>query len=119
VSDKTAIFELKEKAKWSHDPEERKTAIKELSIHGKNAIPSLQEISNVTAYEEIKMACLEAIQAVGAKEAESRGGSGVATSSATVTSTDTNHQKKAKENEKEKEEVSVAESEFRLADLPP
>ena len=118
MSDKTTIFELKEKAKWSHDPEERKTAIKELSIHGQNAIPSLQEILNVTAFEEIKMACLAAIQAVGAEEVKSRGGE-VATSSATVTSTDANHQKKAKENEKEKEGVSVAESEFRLADLPP
>ena len=58
------LFELKETAKWSSDPEERKAAIKELSTHGENAIYELQEIANITAYEDIKNACAEAIKSM-------------------------------------------------------
>ena len=68
MSDKTVLFELKEKAKWSRDPEEMKTAIKELSTHGNIAVPSLREILNVTAYEEIRMACIDAIKVIVAEE---------------------------------------------------
>jgi hypothetical protein len=62
--DRMTLFELKEKAKWSSDPEERKAAIKELSTHGENAISELQEIASITAYEDIKNACAEAIKSV-------------------------------------------------------
>jgi hypothetical protein len=55
---------LKEKAKWSSDPEEKKAAIKELSTHGENAISELQEIMSITAYEDIKSACVEAIKSM-------------------------------------------------------
>jgi hypothetical protein len=64
MSDRMTLFELKEKAKWSRDPEEKKTAIKELSTHGENAISELQEIMNITAYEDIKNACAEAIKSI-------------------------------------------------------
>jgi hypothetical protein len=60
----TLFFELKEKAKWSSDPEEKKAAIKELSTHGENAISELQEIMSITAYEDIKNACAEAIKSM-------------------------------------------------------
>jgi hypothetical protein len=60
----TLSFELKEKAKWSSDPEEKKAAIKELSTHGENAISELQEIMSITAYEDIKSACVEAIKSM-------------------------------------------------------
>jgi len=60
----TLFFELKEKAKWSSDPEEKKAAIKELSAHGENAISELQEIMSITAYEDIKSACAEAIKSM-------------------------------------------------------
>ena len=60
----TLFFELKEKAKWSSDPEEKKAAIKELSTHGENAIFELQEIMSITAYEDIKSACAEAIKSM-------------------------------------------------------
>jgi hypothetical protein len=60
----TLFFELKEKAKWSSDPEEKKAAIKELSTHGENAISELQEIMSITAYEDIKSACAEAIKSM-------------------------------------------------------
>lgn len=60
----TLFFELKEKAKWSSDPEEKKAAIKELSTHGENTISELQEIMSITAYEDIKSACVEAIKSM-------------------------------------------------------
>ena len=62
--ERMTLFELKETAKWSSDPEERKAAIKELSTHGENAISKLQEIANITAYEDIKNACAEAIKSM-------------------------------------------------------
>jgi hypothetical protein len=62
--ERMTLFELKETAKWSSDPEERKAAIKELSTHGENAISELQEIANITAYEDIKNACAEAIKSM-------------------------------------------------------
>jgi hypothetical protein len=65
--DRMKLFELKEKAKWSSDPEEKKTAIKELSTHGENAISELQEIMSITAYEDIKNACAEAIKSIQAR----------------------------------------------------
>ncbi len=64
MSNKMTLFELKEKAKWARDPEEKKTAIKELSTHGENAISELQEIMSITAYEDIKNACAEAIKSM-------------------------------------------------------
>ena len=63
-NDRMTLFELKEKAKWSSDPEEKKAAIKELSTHGDNAISALQEIMSITAYEDIKNACAEAIKSM-------------------------------------------------------
>lgn len=55
---------LKEKAKWSDDLEGKKAAIKKLSTLGEDAISELQEIMNITAYEDIKNACAEAIKSV-------------------------------------------------------
>lgn len=63
----TKIFELKERAKWSKDSAEKKTAIKELSTQGDRALPALGEIMSVTAYDEIKSACMEAIKAIEGK----------------------------------------------------
>jgi cytochrome c5 len=65
----TTIFELKERAKWSKDSAEKKTAIRELSTHGDRALPALGEILSVTAYDDIKAACMEAIKAIEGKEA--------------------------------------------------
>ena len=73
--ERMTLFELKEKAKWSTDPKEKKAAIKELSMHGQDAIYELQEIMNITAYEDIRNACAEAIKSMrtgnGVEEAES------------------------------------------------
>jgi len=69
MSEEVDIRQLKETAKWSNDPIKKKTAIRELSVRGETAISALQEILNVTAYDEIKRACMVAIKAI--KETES------------------------------------------------
>ena len=58
-------------AKWSRSQQEMKTAINELAARGEIALPVLEEILNVTAHEDIKATCIEAIKAVkGKKERE-------------------------------------------------
>ena len=64
------LFGLKEKAKWSTYPEEKKTAIEELSDHGEDAMSELQEIMRTTAYEDIKNACAEAIMSIQTRNKE-------------------------------------------------
>ncbi len=58
------LYELKETAKWSRDPQEMKAAIRELSSYGEEALEALQEILNVTAYEDVKVACSDVIKAI-------------------------------------------------------
>jgi hypothetical protein len=105
MSDITTLFELKEKAKWSADPEEKKVAIKELSTYGENAISELQEIMSITAYEEIRNACAEAIKSMGTRN----------NSTADVTTTAKDQKKEKIKNEAE----GARETGVRLADLPP
>jgi hypothetical protein len=76
MSDRQVLFELKEKAKWARDLEERKAAVKQLLSHGQDAIPSLEEILNVTAYEDIRLACAGAIRALLADSGKSIGAAG-------------------------------------------
>lgn len=95
MSDTKIFFELKERAKWSRDSAEKKTAIRELSAHGDRALPALEEILSVTAYDEVKAECVEAIKAIKGKDA------GTA----------------AKDQKKEEEQKSGAG--VKLADLPP
>jgi hypothetical protein len=64
LSEKKEIWELEQTAKWSHSLRQKKIAIKELSFHGDLAIPYLDEVMNVTTYDEIKAACMEAIKAI-------------------------------------------------------
>jgi hypothetical protein len=56
------MWDLKETAKWASSPEEKKAAIRSLSAQGAAAVPSLEEIMGVTAYDDIKAACAEAIR---------------------------------------------------------
>lgn len=102
MSEEVDIRQLKETAKWSDDPIKKKTAIRELSVRGETALSALQEILNVTAYDEIKSACVVAIKAI--KETESP-----ASDSSNVTAGN------KKNNEKQDEEKGRV----RLADLPP
>jgi hypothetical protein len=104
MSDKMTLFELKEKAKWSTDPEEKKAAIKELSTHGENAISELQEIMNISAYEDIKNACVEAIksiQALSKVEVNETSSTSDSNSSADVTTTTKDQKKEKIENKAE------------------
>lgn len=90
------IFELKERAKWSKDSAEKKTAIRELSTHGDKALAALDEILSVTAYEDVRAACIEAIKAIEGK------GAGAAA-----------------QDQKKEEQKGNAGAEVKLADLPP
>ncbi len=57
------FWKLKESAKWSLDMNERRQAIEELAgSYGKEALQAILEIKDVTAYDEIKKACAEAIR---------------------------------------------------------
>lgn len=116
--DRMTLFELKEKAKWSSDPEEKKAAIKELSTRGENALSELQEIMNITAYEDIRNACAEAIRSIRARNK----GEVNETSSANDSSdsaADVGVTKDQKKEKIENEAESVRETEVRLADLSP
>lgn len=117
MSDKPTLFELKEKAKWSHDPEEKKSAIKELSTHGLNAVPSLEEILNITAYEDVRKVCAETIKLILANSKEGSESAAVSDSNP-ATTTDLMPTKSQKKEEKQEQE-SVAVTEPSLADLPP
>jgi hypothetical protein len=68
--DRMTLFDLKEKAKWSTYPEEKKAAIKEISNHGEDTISELQEIMHTTAYEDIKNTCAEAIMSIQTRNKE-------------------------------------------------
>lgn len=96
LSDTKIFYELKERAKWSQDSVEKKTAIRELSTHGDMPLPALEEILSVTAYDEIKAACMEAIKAIRGKEAGT-----------------------AAQNQKKEDQGSSVGAEAKLADLPP
>ena len=117
-SNRMTLFELKENAKWASDPEEKKRAIKELSNHGEDAISELQEIMSITAYEDIKNACAEAIvsiQARGKVQISETSSENDSNSTTDVIITKAKDQKKEVENEEE----SARETRVRLADLPP
>lgn len=113
------LFELKENAKWASDPEEKKTAIKALSNHGEDAISELQEIMSITAYEDIKNACAEAIISIQARskaqitKTSSENDSNTSTDDIITTAKD-----QKKEEIADKEEAT-RETGVRLADLPP
>lgn len=119
-SNRMTLFELKENAKWASDPEEKKTAIKELSNHGEDAISELQEIMSITAYEDIKNACAEAIISIQARSkvqiTEEISPENDSNSSIDVDITKTKDQKKEEIADKEE---ATRETGLRLADLPP
>jgi hypothetical protein len=68
-SEARELWRIKHRAKWSHSIREKKEAIKELSFHGEKAIPYLEEILNVTTYDEVRNACAEAIKAIKSRAA--------------------------------------------------
>ena len=70
------MWDLKETAKWASNPEEKKAAIRSLSEKGDAAVASLEEIMGITAYDDIKAACAEAIRSVREKNDGSKNASG-------------------------------------------
>jgi len=125
------LFELKEKAKWSSDPEEKKAAIEELSNHEEDAMSELQEIMSITAYEDIKNACAEAIMSIQIRNKEEVKVNETSPSSpspspppthdsnsTTDLSTTAAKNQKKEEEEFENEVKSTGEKGARLADMP-
>lgn len=106
MSSGEVLYQLKETAKWSRDPQEKKIAIKELTAFGERALPSLQEILSVSAYEEVKSACTDAIKAINKGYDPTR------------TSSSTEVLKKTKGEDQEEQDQNVTEV-SKLADLPP
>ena len=105
-NERMILFELKENAKWASDPEEKKTAIKELSNHGEDAISELQEIMSTTAYEDIKNACAEAIMSIrvrGKVETNESSATNDIDSATDVAATSKDQKKEEVENEAERE----------------
>ena len=116
----TLFFELKEKAKWSSDPEEKKAAIKELSTHGENAISELQEIMSITAYEDIKSACAEAIKSMRDRNnVEVNKTSSTNNSSSDSAADVTTRAKDQKKRKIRKRSLERETNRVRLANLPP
>lgn len=60
----TSLWERKEAAKWSSNPEEMTEAVGKLSARSAEAPLSLQETMSITAYDDIKAACIDAIISV-------------------------------------------------------
>lgn len=115
-----SLYQWKERAKWSHDMEERKMAIKELSYLGEQALPSLEEIFNVTVYEDVKAICLDAIKSVreGKKKVTRDEQSSADSSRAEAANATTSASVKKKE-QKEAAEGEASKIGPSLADLPP
>ncbi|UVS68037.1 hypothetical protein [Nitrososphaera viennensis] len=122
MSDAKLFYDLKERAKWSRDVEEKKAAIKQLSSLGEKALPSLEEILSVTAYEDIKATCLDAIKSI--KEGKEKEAAVVmdkqpSASTASAAATATADDVKKKEQEKAAEGGEASKARPKLADLPP
>jgi hypothetical protein len=65
ATDSDRIRELKMTAKWSTDGDEKKAAISELLQYGDKGILAIQEVLSVTAYDDVRQACIEAIRSIG------------------------------------------------------
>lgn len=65
AADSERIRQLKLTAKWSADNNEKKQAISQLINYGDMALPAIQEVLNITVYDDVKQACIEAIRSLG------------------------------------------------------
>jgi hypothetical protein len=59
------IRELKLAAKWSSDNYERKQAVLQLLQCGDEALPAIREVLAITAYDDVKQTCMQAISLLG------------------------------------------------------
>ena len=69
---KDSVKDLKAEAKWASDFETQKESIEELSRHGKEAIPALEEVKAVTTQDDIRQEVDAALR--GAKDEAKREG---------------------------------------------
>ncbi|HEX6561377.1 MAG TPA: hypothetical protein VF016_05055 [Nitrososphaera sp.] len=67
-----SLWELKETAKWARNSGEKKAAINALSARGKKALSSLEEVLAVTAYDDVRSECAEAIRSVKKKDSDEK-----------------------------------------------
>ncbi len=63
--DQDRLHQLKEDAKWASSVEGQIRAVRELGALGKVALPSLEEVLQVSVRDEIKQCCVEAIRNLG------------------------------------------------------
>jgi hypothetical protein len=63
--DQDRLHQLKEDAKWASSIEGQIKAVRELGSLGKVALPSLEEVLQVSVRDEIKQCCVEAIRNLG------------------------------------------------------
>jgi hypothetical protein len=110
-----SLWELKETAKWARNPGEKKAAIKTLSARGEEALPLLEEILAITAYDDIRSICEEAIKSVRGKSPSAEKSSSATEKSKADVSTTTTKDTAASATEKS----SKGSGSSRLADLPP
>ena len=63
--DQERLHQLKEDAKWGPSLKGQIEAVRELGTLGKAALPSLEEVLQVSVREEIKRCCVAAIEKLG------------------------------------------------------
>ena len=68
--DQERLHHLKQDAKWGSSVENQINAVKELGTLGRAAIPSLEEVMQISVREEIKQCCEEAIRELGRSRSE-------------------------------------------------
>lgn len=62
--DQDRLHELKEDAKWASSVDGQIRAVRELGALGEAALPSLEEVLQVSVRDEIKQCCIEAIRSL-------------------------------------------------------
>lgn len=63
--DQERLHQLKEDAKWASSIEGQMRAVRELGNLGEAALPSLEEVLQVSVRDEIRQCCVEAIRKLG------------------------------------------------------
>ena len=65
LADQDRLHQLKEDAKWASSVEGQMRAVRELGSIGREALPVLEEVLQVSVREEIKQCCVEVIKKLG------------------------------------------------------
>jgi hypothetical protein len=67
-----SLWELKETVKWARNSGEKKAAINAVSARDKKTLSSLEEMLAVTAYDDVRSACAEAIRSAKKKDSDEK-----------------------------------------------